>query len=155
MIKVNVIVNDKTWFKYIKNPQIYIKKKIKKIQNDKFFIKKTNYIFNILLSGHNDIKKLNKQFRNKDKSTDILSFPFQDKWQLKKLKKKSDIIFLGDIIINIKKLDSSSIKRFQNHLNILWIHGFLHLFGFDHRKNINFKKMHKMEKNFLKRINIR
>ncbi len=155
MIKVNVIVNDKTWFKYIKNPQIYIKKKIKKIQNDKFFIKKTNYIFNILLSGHNDIKKLNKQFRNKDKSTDILSFPFQDKWQLKKLKKKSDIIFLGDIIINIKKLDSSSIKRFQKHLNILWIHGFLHLFGFDHRKNINFKKMHKMEKNFLKRINIR
>ena len=87
MIKVNVIVNDKTWFKYIKNPQIYIKKKIKKIQNDKFFIKKTNYIFNILLSGHNDIKKLNKQFRNKDKSTDILSFPFQDKGQLKKLKK--------------------------------------------------------------------
>ena len=71
MIKVNVIVNDKTWFKYIKNPKIYIKKKINKIQEDKFFIKKTNYYFNILLSGQNDIKKLNKQFRNKDKSTDI------------------------------------------------------------------------------------
>ena len=40
MIKVNVIVNDKTWFKYIKNPQIYIKKKIKKIQNDNFLLKK-------------------------------------------------------------------------------------------------------------------
>ena len=153
MIKVNVIVNDKTWFKYIKNPQIYIKKKIKKIQNDKFFIKKTNYIFNILLSGHNDIKKLNKQFRNKDKSTDILSFPFQDKGQLKKLKKKSDIIFLGDIIINIKKLDSSSIKRFQNHLNILWIHGFLHLFGFDHQTEKDFLKMKQIEKKYFNFIN--
>ena len=78
-----------------------------------------------------------------------MSFPFQDKGQLKKLKKKSDIIFLGDIIINIKKLDSSSIKRFQNHLNILWIHGFLHLLGHNHKLDKEYCKMQKLENKFL------
>ena len=65
MIKVNVIVNDKTWFNYIKSPKLYIKKKISKIQKDKFFLKKNNYSLNILLSGNKDIKKLNKKFRKK------------------------------------------------------------------------------------------
>ena len=153
MIKVNVIVNDKTWFNYIKSPKLYIKKKISKIQKDKFFLKKTNYSLNILLSGNNDIKKLNKQFRKKNKSTDILSFPFQDQDRLKRLIKKTNDIFLGDIIINIKKLDSSSVKKFKNHLNLLWIHGLLHLFGYDHRKYTNFKKIYKKEKKFLRKIN--
>ena len=40
MIKINVIVKDKSWLKFIKKPEIYLKKKIKKIQNDKFFGKK-------------------------------------------------------------------------------------------------------------------
>ena len=151
MIKVNVIVNDKTWFNYIKSPKLYIKK-ISKIQKINFF-KKNNYSLNILLSGNNDIKKLNKQFRKKNKSTDILSFPFQDQDRLKRLIKKTNDIFLGDIIINIKKLDSSSVKKFKNHLNLLWIHGLLHLFGYDHRKYTNFKKMYKIEKKFLRKIN--
>ena len=46
MIKINVIVKDKSWFKLVKNLEIYLKKKLKKIENDKFFKKKT-YNFKI------------------------------------------------------------------------------------------------------------
>ena len=51
MIKINVIVKDKSWLKFIKKPEIYLKKKIKKIQNDKFFGKKKKYSFSLLLSS--------------------------------------------------------------------------------------------------------
>lgn len=152
MIKINVIVKDKSWFKFIKNPEIYLKKKLKKIENDKFFKKKT-YNFNIQLSGTKEIKYLNKKFRNKNKSTDILSFPYQTKKKLKKLLINNSKIYLGDIIINFKKMNISSKNLFKDHLNILWIHGLVHLFGYEHKKNNNFKKMQIIEKKFLKKIN--
>ena len=151
MIKINVIVKDKSWFKFVKNPEIYLKKKLKKIENDKFFKKKT-YNFNIQLSGTKEIKYLNKKFRNKNKSTDILSFPYQTKKKLKKLLINNSKIYLGDIIINFKKMNISSKNLFKDHLNILWIHGLVHLFGYEHKKNNNFKKMQIIEKKFLKKI---
>ena len=83
MIKINVIVKDKNWLKFIKNPETYLKRKVKKIQKDKFFRKK-NYNFNLQLSGTKEIKFLNKKFRKKNKSTDIISFPNQNKKKIKK-----------------------------------------------------------------------
>ena len=151
MIKINVIVKDKSWLKFVKNPEIYLKKKLKKIENDKFFKKKT-YNFNIQLSGTKDIKYLNKKFRNKNKSTDILSFPYQTKKELKKLLINNSKIYLGDIIINFKKMNTSSKNLFKDHLNMLWIHGLVHLFGYEHKENDNFKKMQIIEKKFLKKI---
>ena len=82
MIKVNVIVKNKTWLRFINNPETYLKKKIKKIQSDKFFRNK-KYCFSLKLSNTNEIKLLNKKFRKKNKSTDILSFPYQTKKKLK------------------------------------------------------------------------
>lgn len=78
MIKVNVIVKNKSWLKYIKSPEIYLKEKIKKIRNDKLFYKK-KYFFSIKLSDTKEIKFLNNKFRKKNKSTDVLSFPNQNK----------------------------------------------------------------------------
>ena len=152
MIKVNVIVRDNVWLKYIKDPKLYLKKKVKKIQKDKFFSKNKVFNFNLLLSGSKEIRALNKKFRNKDKSTDILSFPQQDKRYLRKLILKKKDIFLGDMIINFKKVNSKSLKVFNDHFNILWVHGLLHLFGYDHKKDSNFKKMNSIEKKLLKKI---
>ena len=82
MIKVNVIINNNNWFKEIKNPVIYTKRKIDKInKSDKVFLKK-KINFTLLLSGNSEIKNLNKKFRKKNKSTDILSFPFQTRKEL-------------------------------------------------------------------------
>ena len=152
MIKINVIVKDKTWLKYIKNPKAYLKRKIKKIQSDKFF-GKSNYQFSLLLSETKEIKFLNKKFRKKNRTTDILSFPSQNKKELKILLKSNLEIYLGDIIINFKKINISSKKLFKRHLDILWIHGLVHLFGHNHKKDSNYKKMNAIEKKFLKKLN--
>ena len=151
MIKINVIVKDKTWFKFIKNPQNYLKQKIKKIQKDKFFGKK-NYNFSLRLSGANEIKFLNKKFRKINKSTDILSFPNQTRKRLKNLIIKNSEIYLGDIIINFKKVNNTSNILFKDHFNILWIHGLVHLFGYNHKKDSSYKKMNNIEKKFLKKL---
>tara|TARA_Y100000768_G_scaffold377655_1_gene351141 strand:- start:1533 stop:1991 length:459 start_codon:yes stop_codon:yes gene_type:complete len=152
MIKINVIVKDKNWFKYIKNPEAYLSRKIKKIQTDKFFGKK-RYQFSLLLSEAKEIKYLNKKFRKKNKTTDILSFPSQNKKELKMLSKFNLEIYLGDIIINFKKMNTSSKLLFKRQFDVLWIHGLVHLFGYDHIKDKNYKKMAGIEMKFLKKLN--
>ena len=151
MIKINVIVKDKNWFKFIKNPDVYLKNKIKRIQNDKFF-KKKKYSFSLLLSDTQEIKNLNKKFRKKNKSTDILSFPNLNKKKLQILTKLNQEIYLGDIIINFKKMNTMSKDLFKKHFNILWIHGLIHLFGYDHKRNSSYKKMDAIEKKFLRKL---
>ena len=152
MIKINVIVKDKTWLKFIKNPKIYLKRKLKKIQNDNLF-KKNKYSFSILLSSSKEIKNLNNKFRKINKVTDILSFPNLTKKNLKLIRKRNIEIYLGDIIINFKKMNTSSKIQFKKHFDILWVHGLIHLFNYDHKKEIDFKIMNSIEQKFIKKIN--
>ena len=150
MIKVNIISNNKIWFKFIKNPENYFEKII--INFNKNFKKyKKNKIFcTLLLSGDKEIKNLNKKFRKKNKSTDVLSFPFYNKKDLKVKLRKEKEIYLGDIIININKITKRDDKIFfRQELNKLWVHGFTHLFGYDHKRDKDFYKMLKVEKRFL------
>tara|TARA_S200000501_G_scaffold228873_1_gene214666 strand:+ start:188 stop:649 length:462 start_codon:yes stop_codon:yes gene_type:complete len=151
MIKINVIVKNKSWFKFVKNPETYFKRKLKKIENDRFFGKK-KYSFSIQLSGTKEIQFLNKKFRKINKSTDILSFPNQNKKNLEKITKLNFEIYLGDIIINLKKVNTFSKILFQKNLDVLWIHGLVHLFGFDHKKESSYKRMQTIEKRFLKSL---
>ena len=76
MIKVNVEINNKSWHKKIKNPKKYLKKKLKKIPKIMKFFKDKEVTFTILLTNSFNMKKLNKKFRNRNKPTDVLSFPF-------------------------------------------------------------------------------
>ena len=75
MIKVNVEVNSKAWYKKIKHPKKYFSEKLKKISKIAKFFKGKNITFTILLTSSLNMKKLNKKFRNLNKSTDVLSFP--------------------------------------------------------------------------------
>ena len=114
MIKFNVIINNVNWFRLIKNPSSYIDKKIKKINFKNKNFKKNIIFCTLLLSGNQEIKKLNKKFRKKNKSTDVLSFPFYDKKDLKNKIKKEKEIYLGDIIINLVKVNNKkNIKLFR------------------------------------------
>ena len=107
-----------------------------------------------MLSGTSEIKRLNKQFRNKNKSTDILSFPFYEKKFLKKVILKNKELYLGDVIINLNKIKHKhNHEKFRNELNKIWIHGLVHLFGYRHKKEKNFISMSKIEKRYLKFIN--
>jgi probable rRNA maturation factor len=150
MIKINVITNNKKWFQFIKNPKNYIERKIKKINTKNKNYKKNIIFCTLLLSNNSEIRKLNKKFRKKDKSTDVLSFPFYNLNKLKRKLKNEKEIYLGDIIINLNKINyQNNLKFFKFEFDKLWVHGIAHLFGYDHKKEKDFKKMNKVEKNFL------
>lgn len=156
MIKINVITNNVKWFNYIKNPNYYLDQKINKINLKYKKYKKKNLFFTLLLSDDKEIKYLNNKFRKKNKSTDVLSFPFYKKNELiKKLKNKKEI-YLGDIIININKIKKKNeIKNFKKEFDLLWIHGLVHLFGHDHKRDKDFLKMKQVEEKYFYFVNDR
>ena len=154
MIKINVISNNINWKKYIKNPNSFIDKRVSLINKKNKQFKQKTLICTLLLSGTKEIKSLNKKFRNKNKSTDVLSFPFYEKKKLKIKIKKSDEIYLGDIIINLNMIrNKSNIAKFKEELNNLWVHGLVHLFGYKHKKDRDFNEMRRIEKRFIKYLN--
>ena len=147
MIKVDVFIKNKNWKKKISNPQKYLNSRVKYLRNSISFLKNKKINFSIQLAGNKEIKLLNKKFRKKSKSTDVLSFPYNNLNVLKKLKKKD--IYLGDIILNYYKIKK---KNFKENFNKLWIHGFLHLVGYKHKKNNDYYKMNKLEKLIFSKI---
>ena len=150
MIKINTISYNKDWLLYLENPSNFIESESKKLnKNIKKYKKKSIYL-TLLLSGNKEIKKLNNQFRGKNKSTDVLSFPFYNKRELKKKLKNEKEIYLGDIIVNLQKVKKKNNKNeFKFEFNKLWIHGLVHLFGHDHKMDKDFYIMSKVEKKYL------
>ena len=154
MIKINVILNNIIWKKYLKNPHSFVDKKIGLINKKNKFHKKNILICSLLLSSTKEIKKLNKKFRKKNKSTDVLSFPFYEKNKLNNRIKREKEVYLGDIIINLSRVKNKNNKtKFKKEFNKLWIHGLVHLFGYKHNKDQDFNNMNKIEKKYLKYIN--
>tara|TARA_A100000164_G_C21758395_1_gene700364 strand:- start:251 stop:712 length:462 start_codon:yes stop_codon:yes gene_type:complete len=142
MISIKVFSNEKAWSKRLKKKEIFFNKVCRAFPKKYIFLnKKIN--LTLLLSNNKNIKKLNKDFRNKNKSTDILSFPFNDDFKI------SNHTYIGDIIISYNFIDkpkSQKNKLFKEKLIKIFIHGFLHLLGFDHAKNKDYKKMLEEEK---------
>ena len=149
MINVNVLSEEGAWSKRIKNKDIFFNKICKAFPKKyKYLNKKVN--FTLLLSNNKNIKKLNKVFRKKNKSTDILSFPLDKKIKISKN------TYLGDIIISYNYLDkprSQDLKLFKEKVIKIFIHGFLHLLGFDHKKNKDYSKMLREENLLFKSVN--
>jgi len=149
MIKINVILNNNNWKKYLKDPHNFIDKRIRLLNKKNKLYKKNILICSLLLSGAKEIKKLNKKFRKKNKSTDVLSFPFYTKNQLNNKIRKEKEVYLGDIIINLGKVKNKSNKsKFKDELNKLWIHGLLHLLGYEHKSDTKYLQMQKLENKF-------
>ena len=141
MININVFSEEKAWSKRLKNKDIFFKKICKAFPKKYKFLNK-KVTFTLLLSNNKNIKNLNKVFRKKNKSTDILSFPLDKKIKISKN------TYLGDIIISYNYLDkprSQDLKSFKEKVTKIFIHGFLHLLGFDHKKNKDYSKMLKEE----------
>ena len=141
MTKVNVIIDFSKWNKKISEPKDYIKKKVRKIKRNKF-LKGNNKEFSLLLTSSKKMKNLNLKFKNKNKPTDVLSFPNNDKFINKD--------YLGDVTINFEIVDKRSKNtNFNYEFDRMWVHGYLHLLGFDHKKIKDFNKMSKIEKKIL------
>ena len=150
MIKVNVEINNHSWRKKIKNPKKYLNKKLKKISKIIKLFKNKNITFTILLTNSLNMKKLNNKFRKKNKSTDILSFPTYTEKKLKFIKDKK--IYIGDIAASYEIINARSQKKFLTEFDKAWVHGLLHLIGYDHVKYNDYNEMSKIEKRILNSI---
>jgi probable rRNA maturation factor len=150
MIRLNVEIDYKSWNKKIKDPKKYFSKKIKKISKKLNHLRKKKITLTVLLTNSSSIKKLNKKFRKKNKPTDVLSFPNYSK-NINVLKEKE--LYVGDIAISYEIIDSrSKNNNFLKEFDKVWVHGFLHLIGYDHIKNKDYLKMHKLETKILNAI---
>jgi len=142
MIKANVILDYFKWKNKIKNPNYYFKKKLKKLSKISYF-KKKKQEFSIFLTNNKKMKSLNYRFRKKNKPTDVLSFPTNN------IIDKN--LYIGDIAISFEIIDKrSKVSNFFLELDKIWIHGYFHLIGYDHKKLKDFKKMSKKENSVLK-----
>ena len=148
MIKVNVLTEGKTWSKKLKKKEFFFNN-LCKFFPKKFQFKQKKILITLLLSNNENIKKLNKKFRNIDKHTDILSFPFNQK--IKSIKE----IYLGDIIISINYINrpkNLSVYEFKEKVVKIFIHGFLHLLNFDHTREKDYLKMIKEEQKIFESV---
>jgi len=148
MISIEVISENNLWSKRIRNKDIFFNTLVSFFPRKYKFIKK-KISLTILLSNNKNIKKLNKKFRKKDKPTDVLSFPFEKKFNVK------NSLYLGDIIISyefMNKPKTLSNLEFKNKVIKIFIHGFLHLLGYNHVKLKDFKNMLVEEEKIYKTI---
>ena len=148
MINIDVVSEVELWNKKIKKKSIFFNSLVSFFPRKFRFIKK-KISLTILLSNNKNIKKLNKKFRNKNKSTDILSFPFEKKLNIKKSP------YIGDIIVSyefMNKPKTLSTQDFKSKVTKIFIHGFLHLLGYDHIKFKEFKEMLIEEEKIFKTI---
>ncbi len=111
----------------------------------------------VLLTTDKSMQAYNRDFRNKDKPTDILSFPFHpDHKAGTKLKVQDDEEKnLGDIIISLAYVARTAVdwdRSFDDHLVALLAHGLAHLLNYDHHTDEDFEAMQRVEKKLLKKI---
>ena len=148
MINIDVFSEEKAWSKKLKKKELFFKQ-ICSLFPKKYRFPNKKVSLTLLLSNNRGVKKLNKDFRNKNKSTDILSFPLSKKIKISK------ITYIGDIIISYNFMDkpkSQNLKIFKEKVTKTFIHGFLHLLGFDHIKNKDYKKMLNEEERLYKSV---
>ena len=144
MIKANIILDYHKWKIKIKDPNIYLKKKLSRLSKIPYF-KKKKQEFSILLTNNRKMKNLNFKFRKKNKPTDVLSF------------QSNENFYIGDIAISYEIINKrSKLSNFFLEFDKMWIHGYFHLIGYNHKKLKDFKKMSKKENlvlNYFHKIN--
>lgn len=112
-----------------------------------------NILFNVIIIDNDRIRKINKEYRNIDRETDVISFALEDD----KTFNLEEIRVLGDIYISIEKARSQAEEyghSFKRELSFLAIHGFLHLLGYDHMEKEEEEIMFKKQEEVLSRYEI-
>jgi rRNA maturation RNase YbeY len=111
----------------------------------------------IWLCSNKTIQDYNKRYRNKDKPTDILSFPYHPELKAgERIKPETEEDKnLGDIIIAPAYVTKEAEKlgvTFEKRMKVLLVHGICHLLGYDHIKDEDYKVMHRKELALLKKL---
>lgn len=112
-----------------------------------------NILFNVIIIDNSRIREINREYRNIDRETDVISFALEDD----KTFNLEEIRVLGDIYISIDKVRSQALEyghSFKRELSFLAIHGFLHLLGYDHMEKDEEEIMFKKQEEVLSRYEI-
>jgi probable rRNA maturation factor len=122
-------------------------------------IEDKNFYMSIILTTPAEIRKLNKEYRNIDRETDVLSFPMYEKEELETVKKQKQEWkdTLGDIVISIERVEEQAKEyghSFEREFAYMLVHGFYHIMGEDHIEEEDKKIMRAKEENVLSKLNI-
>ncbi|KAG0017644.1 hypothetical protein BGZ81_010644 [Podila clonocystis] len=146
----------------LKNPQKVLKISNRTVRNQvQLLLTAAGYRdwdIGVCLTGDRTVRKLNAQYRGKDKSTDILSFPFAEPIQPGVLPKprSEDDKNLGDIFISMRYVENWCKEhnvRLEDRLPVLYAHGICHLLGYDHQEDAEYTVMKKKERKMLRKMN--
>ena len=121
-----------------------------KLDNKKLYI-------NVVLTTPENIRNINKEQRNIDKETDVLSFPMFEKEEIGQVP-DNQFDVLGDIVISIDKVKEQAKEyghSFERELSYMVVHGFYHLIGYDHMEEQDKVKMREREENILNKLKIK
>ena len=119
-------------------------------------LENSNLYITVTLTNPENIRKINKEYRNIDRATDVLSFPMFEKDELEE-KDYEHIDLLGDLVISKEKVQEQSKEyghSFERELSYMLVHGFYHLMGYDHIKEEDKKKMRPKEEKILNDLKI-
>jgi len=151
MFKINIVVDDLRWKKEAPTIEKILKKNFKKIFTFLGYVtKKQNLEISVLLTNKEVMKKLNKNFRKIKKDTDVLSFPNYKKNFFLKEKNIKDL-YLGDLALSYDYIKKQKLD-FLNYMNKIFIHGCLHLIGYEHNNLKSYRVMSSVEKKLLSGI---
>ncbi len=122
-------------------------------------IEDKNFYMSIILTTPAEIRKLNKEYRDIDRETDVLSFPMYEKEELETVKQQKQEWkdTLGDIVISIERVEEQAKEyghSFEREFAYMLVHGFYHIMGEDHIEEEDKKIMRAKEENVLSKLNI-
>ena len=121
---------------------------------------KKNLLVSVTLTNPKNIKRINKEYRNIDQSTDVLSFPMFEKEELDKMINEPNWEYndiLGDMIISIEQVEIQAKDyghSFKRELSYMVVHSFYHLMGYDHIKEEDKNEMRPKEEYVLNELGI-
>ncbi|VAW54969.1 Metal-dependent hydrolase YbeY, involved in rRNA and/or ribosome maturation and assembly [hydrothermal vent metagenome] len=119
-----------------------------KIWANAAYLNKKPAVASLLVTTSTEIQNLNKQYRDKDKATNVLSFPMQSP-------KEVDVCLLGDIVLCAAVIEQEAVQQSKNrtsHWAHMVVHGMLHLQGYDHIQNDEAEVMERLEINILNQL---
>ena len=148
---VDVFVEEDQWIKALPLCEDLCSKAVKAVFDFKDLIKESFHV-NIILANNDFVQKLNREFRGKNKPTNVLSFPSETDYN------DDDENMLGDIFLAFETIQSEAVadsKSLEHHLQHLVIHGFLHLLSYDHEIDSDAEIMEDLEINILNSMGIK
>lgn len=134
---------------------------IKKVIKECFLVEgleKKNLYISVTLTTPEEIQILNREYRNIDRATDVLSFPMFEKDEILMLKDKDEEYdILGDIVISVDQVEKQAKEyghSFEREISYMLVHGFYHLMGYDHIEEEDKKQMRPKEEFVLEKLKI-